>query len=258
MSEVDTAPQRLVETMIPQLAEELGAQCHAFSDSWVYQLSRKGIQGDICGYRFGLNNAAAASIARDKVATSIILNNAAIPAVPHILLRNTATGMAKYGEVQGEVVIKPLDGASGIDVRKLASQIDAEQYIVTTNHVDWAISPYCKIAVETRMIIVDGTILLTYEKHQGQQSELTMFNLGFGAVPVDINPTDELRKLAFDAAEALHLRLAAVDVVTLINGTQMVLEVNDGIMMEHYMRHSEDNLKRGREVYRQIIDALLT
>lgn len=257
MDDGEYISDRLIERIIPEVAEELGAECAQFSDGWVFQLRRGDSVADIFGYRFSCNNAAAASIARDKVATSVILASQGVATSNHVLVYNHQAGITRYGEVTGEVVAKPLHGASGHGVRRFIDQAEAERYIATTNEVAWAIAPWYDIVRETRVIVLDGEVLLAYAKQPVVRDNLKMFNLGLGATPVDITLDDEMRELAISALQALHLRLAAVDIMELTDGTNHVLEVNDGIMMEHYMRVDDEHYQRGYEVYKKIIKAML-
>lgn len=83
-----------------------------------------------------------------------------------------------------------------------------------------------------------------------------MFNLGLGAAPVEPADPDRFIPLAQTAQNALGLRLASIDIIEAADGSLRVLEVNDGIMMEHFMRHSEQNKATGETVYRAILDEL--
>ena len=106
--------------------------------------------------------------------------------------------------------------------------------------------------------MLDGEILLAYEKTQPVVRDgLKMFNLGAGARPLDIQPHAALADMVRETVTVLNLRLASVDVVELQNGELCIMEINDGIMMEHYMRQSDDHRARGKVVYTKIIRALV-
>lgn len=249
---------RYLDVLVPEIARELGADCNVFSSNWVYQLKRGTARAEIFGYKFGINGAAAAAIAGDKVATSEVLKHAGIPAIEHVLIHNYQGNLKQYGAVQGEVVAKPLSGSGGWGVQKFANQYDAERAIAQSSRFAWAISPYYNIAREIRIVILDGEILLAYEKIKPiMRDGLRMFNLGAGAEPLDIEPHEVLANIVNDAMGALNLRLASVDIAELDNGNYYIMEVNDGIMMEHYMRQSAEHRARGKAVYTKIITALL-
>ena len=106
--------------------------------------------------------------------------------------------------------------------------------------------------------MLDGRVIAAYQKQPVVHDGLPMFNLGLGAIGVEVVPLDEVKSLAVNAMNALGLRLAAVDIVVLADGTYKVLEVNDGIMMENYMRQSQTNKKHAETIYGMIIDAMMT
>ncbi len=121
----------------------------------------------------------------------------------------------------------------------------------------WAISPRLDIQKETRLVILDGNVLIGYDKHPQDIDGLKMFNLGKGATPIDIIPTDDMIHIAVRAQRALGLRVCAVDIVELSDGSHMILEVNDGIMMERYSRYSKYNQQNAYKAYEAIIAAML-
>jgi glutathione synthase/RimK-type ligase-like ATP-grasp enzyme len=108
--------------------------------------------------------------------------------------------------------------------------------------------------------MLDGKVLLSLEKTQPVlRGELKLFNLGHGAVAVDIPSADLLGVLTDMAArvmQATALRLAAVDIVRTATGELRVLEVNDGIKLEHYMQQSQDYKNRAVQVYDAVVVAM--
>ena len=79
-------------------------------------------------------------------------------------------------------------------------------------------------------------------------------NLGGGAKPLDLRP-DEHVPLARHAADALDLRLAAVDTVE-VDGRWLVMEVNAGVMLETYARQDGGHRARALDVYDGIVAAM--
>lgn len=259
MQDGEVMTSRYLDVLVPEIADELGIDCRAFSDNWVYQLAQGSGRAEIFGYKFGINGAAAAAIAGDKVATSEVLKRAHIPAIEHVLVHNYQGNLKRYGSVVGEVVAKPLSGSGGWGVQKFASQSEAEQAIAQSSRFAWAISPYYNIAREIRIIMLDGEILLAYEKSEpAMRDGLRMFNLGAGAKPLDIEPHETLASMVDSTMAALNLRLASVDVVEVDRAGYYIMEVNDGIMMEHYMNQSVEHRARGKVVYTKIIKALIS
>jgi len=153
-------------------------------------------------------------------------------------------------------VIKPLTGTSGNGVQRFDSSDNALAYIERDVHDGWAISPFVSIKKEIRLIVLDQTILLSYEKRPVMINGLNMFNLGLGATPKKIEVSSTVRDLALRAAQSLRLRLAAVDVIETETGEYLILETNDGIMMEHYARASAEYEQDVTQVYTAIVETL--
>ena len=80
-------------------------------------------------------------------------------------------------------------------------------------------------------------------------------NLGQGAEAVlvrDLGILQEAGALAVKSQEALDLRFASVDLVDAGNGLQ-VLEVNAGVMMEHFAGQGDAYFKLAKEIYQDAL-----
>lgn len=240
--------------MIRGIAQEQQLDMKTWSNDWIIEVAHQHLRHRIVGYRFGLNDAAAAALAQDKVATSLLLQDAHIPTVPHWLFRSDSPDPQSL--TSGPIVLKPLSGTGGHGVQRCETIEHARRIIESSGCDDWAVSPYISIDREIRVVVLDDTVLLCYEKLPASRSELTMFNLGLGATPRDITPPASLVELAHQAQHTLGLRLAAIDICIDSKGTVQVLEVNDAIMTEHYARHSPDYEQHALAVYRAIVHAL--
>lgn len=247
--------RRLVST-VTDICVANGYDIRTYSDDWVLEISNGDTIGKIFGYKFSLNDSAAANIAQDKVASYQLLTAHDVPAVAHYLLRTKAG--AQPLSLPGEVVLKPLVGTSGHLVRAFASIGQVREYIDTSTVEAWAVSPRLAIAREMRLIVLDSEVILSYEKlHPQHNSNLAMFNLGKGAQPQDIEPNAATVQLAQHAARALGLRVCAVDIIELEDGSRLVLEINDGIMMEYYSRYSAENAAKMRATYDAIVKRMV-
>jgi glutathione synthase/RimK-type ligase-like ATP-grasp enzyme len=257
---------RLLPGMIRQLCDSQGIVCESMSQDWVFRLSKAEDIRWILGYKFDLNTAAASGVAQDKVATYEALTAAQIQAVPHILLRSVPHESIAVANVlaqlpDGAVVAKPLDGTGGRDVIKFEGAKQAIEFVREQTEPAWALSPYIALQQEFRIIMLDGEVLLAYEKTQPtiHHNELKFFNLGMGAIAVNISDNTlkvELTIIAQSVMKYLSLRLAAVDIVQTEQGKLVVLEVNDGIMMENYARQSAEYTKSAVATYDAIINAM--
>lgn len=229
----------------------------SFSNDWLFELSKAGVTRRVVGYKFDLNSGVATQTTEDKVASSMILAAHGVSAVPHTLVQTKNTTYDWKNPHYDQVVVKPLIGSGGIGVKLFENQDKAERWINIQTTDGWAISPFVSIKREVRLIVLDGQILLAYEKHPVMIDGLLMFNLGLGATPNKITPSDELQSLAKKACNVLALRLAAVDIIELENGELNIMEVNDGIMMEHYALVSDEYERDALQVYATIISTMM-
>jgi glutathione synthase/RimK-type ligase-like ATP-grasp enzyme len=250
--------------IVADYCKRAGIDLQTFSDDWVLRLARDGVTKWAVGYRFDVNGAAAADLAQDKVATYLVLNAAGVDVVPHFLVRVLPEETIYGGGLRqtlggGPVVAKPLDGMGGRNVGRFDTVDDALEMIHASDETAWALSPYRELQAEYRLLMLNGNLLLAFEKTQPQLYEgLKLFNLGAGAVPADIDKEilEQLLPIAERAVEATSLRLAAVDIVRQADGTLCVLEVNCGISLEHYGRQSAEYEARAVAAYESIIEAM--
>jgi glutathione synthase/RimK-type ligase-like ATP-grasp enzyme len=258
---------RYLPDFIRESADRQSITCSSMSDDWVLRLERGPDIRWILGYQFDINNAAASALAQDKVATHLHLRESGIPSVEHLLVRSVPHEMLmkdilKNRFSNNEFVIKPLDGTGGRGVMKVASVDQAIHVIDTSGETAWAASPYYEISNEYRLILLNDEILMTYEKTQPVELHgMRFYNLGLGAQAVDITDHELLRELYMitrSVCASASLRLAAVDIVRTVDGELLVLEINDGIMMENYARQNVVYKKRAASVYDRIVTAMFT
>lgn len=259
---------RLLPDIVRAVCAQKQITVTAYSDDWVLRLSKGDSSAWIYGYHFDINSGAANQIANDKVATYLVLQAAGIPAVAHYLLRSEAREAIVSSKIMKGVpssknpfVIKPLSGSSGKHLRYVMNLAEGIDIVRKSGAAAWAASLHEDISKEFRIVVVDGKTELIYEKtHPLRKGELKLFNLGLGAKAVDVSEDssmhEKLSVLATRASAALRLRSAAVDVVQLATGKQKVLEINSGISFEHYARQSQQNNKKAKLVYEEIINKM--
>lgn len=83
-------------------------------------------------------------------------------------------------------------------------------------------------------------------------------NLGQGAVPVivhDEGVIQNLSKLALQAVKATNIIFASVDIIQ-TEGKFMVLEINSGVMMEHFSQIDVDHYLITKNIYREAIESM--
>jgi biotin carboxylase len=256
--------ERLLPKVVREYCERAAITFHAYSDEWVLQLTKDDTKKWIVGYKFDLNNSAAGELAQDKVATYAALKANSIQAIPHYLVRSLPNELIHVQELHQllnamPVVAKPLEGTGGRFVTRFESTDDALAMIRVSGEPAWALSPHYELETEYRLIMLDENILLSFEKTQPTfRGQLKLFNLGYGAVAKDIDSEmlPKLASLAQRVMDATALHLAAVDIVRTADGSLYVLEVNDGISVEHYSRQSDDFKQRAESVYANIVEVM--
>ena len=250
-----------------------GVELRWLSDGWIALLHGTSRHAAIMGYTFPLNNAAAAELANDKVATFDVLRSAGIPAVQHALLRfnlGTATSAVTdcnkhtLPHLRAPVVIKPLDGSGGKCVRRALSDDDLahELAALARSHRAVAVSPWIDIDAEVRVVLLDSVVHIAFVKQRPAVGSYREWrhNLRCGALPHIVEFADlpaSLTSVARSAAAALGLRFAAVDLVS-SDGMWKILEVNSGVCLERFSATSTHHYLLAERVYTQALSAVFT
>ena len=225
--------------------------CEFLSNDWLIRMQRDDTVHLTFGYGFDINNAIADRVGNDKVAQYEILARNNLPAIEHHFARipsETRVDTQHLSQLDSSLsyVTKPVGGSSGDNIVRHPSLAAAIQHINSLGaiHESWSVSPYEQLLYERRFIVLDGEILLGYEKSDPHISSdgLVFFNLDQGARAKTIDPTD-----------ACTLRLAAIDIVGTTDGAEKIMEINSGIMCEAYARQSDSNYSEVQGVYRTII-----
>jgi glutathione synthase/RimK-type ligase-like ATP-grasp enzyme len=262
--------ERLITAALRRSADRRGLSFETFGFGWVARLSDRDRARHVFGYDFDLNPAAAAKIAGDKAATWALLSDAGVPAIEHrLFLRadvapkgiagNDPADMADFAAAhRWDVVCKTNAGTGGDHVFRVRIPDELEDAVgaVFSHHHAVALAPFVTADAEHRVIVLDGEPMLVYEKVPAPAE--WRHNLGLGGRAVDVDDGEvraPLIPLALAAMDTLGLRFASVDLMT-HRGEVSVLEVNAGVMMEHYGRSSEERRRRVEEVYDRAVAAM--
>lgn len=254
---------------INTVCRSLGITVEWLSDFWVARLEKDGRVKHICAYTLPLNDVTPAFIMRDKVATFMVLTQAGIVAVPHLLVRmpsehsfigiDRALGLASL-----PLVIKPCTGESGgLDVVKCNSRAEVERTLseLAPRYRVLAVCPFEDIASEYRVVVLDGVVLLIFEKVRSTQdvgNTEWRHNLSLGAKPlIQTNPQlcQQLNRMAQAAMQTVGARFAAVDIIRDVTGTFKVLEMNGGVTLSHFSAHSPEYEQIANSIYEQAMRA---
>ena len=246
---------------LEQAAGACGAQLRWLSDGWVAQLTKDGRRRRVIGYTFPLNDAVAAQIANDKVATYAVLFDNQVPAIMHRILRPSdlpadAHSAAALDAVPLPLVAKPNEGRSGMHVLRARDQAELHEAMrfLAQRYRAVALSPYVEIAHEYRVVVLDEVVRIVVEKHR--QADWR-HNLCFGATSRLVDAADVVAAvtvLAQRAMTALDLRFASVDLVD-VAGELAVLEINSAVTLERFSAQAREHAQLARDVYRDAVAA---
>lgn len=269
--------ERFIVQSLQAIAAASNINCTLHADGWIIELSKAGRRHLVYGYTFDLNSASASAVANDKAGMSALLYAHQLPHVTHNLVLAPAvftgtpdscenllhTHLHNTAELVGyPLVCKANQGSGGQLVFCVhnRSQLEAAAADIFKTQRALALSPFIDIAHEYRIIMLQGEVLLAYEKIRPRPTPQNPFwrhNLGQGARPVLLSPAriNELVPIATAAMQAGNLSVAAVDIINKA-GTDMVLEVNTGIMLEHFARLHDSGRALGHAVYEQVVSAV--
>jgi len=168
----------MLVSIIREICREENIGLAAFSYDWILRLEKGGKAGFVFGYNFSVNNTASARICDDKSAAAEILLHAGIPAAEHIFFM--APGNQHYtGEngswpritkllaEHGTLVCKANEGTGGnaVFLVKNQAQLEAAAHSIFSRNRSMAVSPYCDIQKEYRVIVLNGEVKLAYAKN---------------------------------------------------------------------------------------------
>ncbi len=265
---------RFLVEAVREYAYKNNLKFETFSGDWVIRLetnpatSRKHIVKYLFGNEFGLNNTASRAICNDKSATYQVLTREKLKALEHVILLrpgslgapNNTYEIAKYAlhKFGYSAIIKPNSGSGGDDINHIKSEKELRKNLdyMFLRYRALTISPFVNISAEYRVCVLNQNAELIYEKVKTQ--DMLQHNLSKGAVAKEIKDAklnETLGKLAIRASKAVGINFANVDIIN-VSGNLMVIEINSGVMFEHYSSQSEENAKKAMRVYHKALDML--
>ncbi len=257
------------DSMLYRICHEEGIKLSFLCNNWVKQLQKNGQTRYIVGYKFGLNTQAASLISDDKTAASEILRNADVPAVIHEVIypfsnnalyafgKNTPKYVYDFLARHSEgVVLKPNCGTGGRQAYRISKVEEVVPVLaeIFAGSETACMSPYYEILHEYRVIILDNEVRLAYQKTLPDKTSWK-FNLQQGAIsePLPDKRREEILHLAERAIKEIGLRFGSVDIIDTKDGGLLVLEINSGVMISHYLRQHPGQYENVKEIYRDAI-----
>ncbi len=184
--------------------------------------------------------------------------------IHQLLGKARACAVSPFLAIRDEYRVLMLDGEALLVYRKLRAAVTGDgRRRVTELLAEWLESGGAGGAVAEAKLKALGKMELTAAEldRVPVPGELVAINwrhnLGQGAVAEELTgevpERVQLVKLATKAMAALRLRVASVDIVVTAHGRRRILEVNSGIMMEHFGLVER---ARATAIYRRIIEAV--
>jgi tetrahydromethanopterin:alpha-L-glutamate ligase len=175
------------------------------------------------------NEARAIEKSVDKAMTSLLLHRAGVPTPPTWVTETPAAARAvlmRECAAGREVVVKPLFGSQGNGLRRLQAGMDIPD-AAAVNGV-WYLQQFVPSAAgegqwrDWRVFVVGHTAVAAMIRH----GKSWINNVARGARCEAVQPDAALRDLAVDAARAVGMDYAGVDIMCDVTGRLSVIEVN--------------------------------
>lgn len=172
-----------------------------------------------------VNPPRAVETAVDKYLTLARLQREGLPVPPTVVCQTVAAAEDAYGQLGGDVVVKPLFGSQGNGIlrlsdintaRQVCAQLIAQQGVVYVQRFEQ------HPGYDLRVLVI-GEKLLAVRRH-AQGDWRTNLSQGGRAEPIEVD--DQIARLATRAAQAVGASLAGVDLLPTADGRYLVLEVN--------------------------------
>jgi RimK family alpha-L-glutamate ligase len=162
----------------------------------------------------------------DKSWAGAALSLAGVPTPPTVVCERYDDAMEAFGELGGDVVVKPLFGAMGngivrVEDRDVAHRVfRALELERTVYYVQQTVAAAGRR--DLRVLVIAGEVAGAMER----VTDSWRANIARGARPRAVTLSEDERGLALAAAAALDVDVAGVDLLVALDGTGVVLEVN--------------------------------
>jgi len=171
-----------------------------------------------------INSRESLEIASDKFLTSVFLENYNIPTPKTIICEDPHKALEAFDELGGDCVLKPLYGSKGIGIIRLNDRGFAENVMYSLDQINQVF--YLQEFVEhynrdIRILVLRDKVIAGMYR----VSDSWKTNIYAGAKAEPIEMSNEMERLAINAAKITKTEIAGVDIIESENGL-FVLEVN--------------------------------
>lgn len=255
--------ERQLIKILTELSEEENFVFEKILDDWILKINNSWIYGN----NFEINSLSSYLIARDKVATSFLLEKENIPCMKHTLQLNKKHPAYKntYKKICEDilnkdipVILKDNKGFGGKNVFKACNMQQVHHYVdvLMKKNIDIAICSYVDILKEYRTVVYKGEVLLCYSKNI-KRKKIENGNVIKDNITVKIEPFKNtyIERLAIKAANTINISFATVDIIKTKENLQ-VIEINPAVSLELFAKTNKVNYLLTKEVYRTVIKDL--
>jgi len=214
--------ERMIVQIIQEICEEENINFTSFSYDWILRLQKEERLGYVFGYNFGVNNSTSARICDDKSAASDVLIYSGVPTVEHLFFMSPNnihyvgengnwSRITKLFNKYGTLVCKANKGTGGVDVFLVKNQAQLESAVhkIFNQKRTMAISPFCDIIKEYRVIVLNGAVKLVYAKNipfvigDGEKKlrQLILDYMSANRVPINLELDDETLEKVLNQGE---------------------------------------------------------
>lgn len=263
-----------LKNIIKEICDEKNINYTLLSRDWIVKLEKNNKIGYLVGSKFSINPVTASMIASDKYATYEVLKNKNLPIIEHQMIfnpkyrsgfisdLNSKKDLENYlkNQASRKVVVKANDGSCGTDVYLCKNTHEIYKTIkkLFKEKPSLSICPFYDIDTEYRVICLDGECKLIYGKKAMNGN--WKHNLSQGAAAIHVEDEDlksKLKEIAIKATNEIGLRFASVDIIKLITGELLIIEVNLGVTINKYTEFVTNGRDIAKSIYGEVIEKML-
>jgi RimK family alpha-L-glutamate ligase len=171
-----------------------------------------------------INDACAIERCVDKAMTSFLLHHAGLPTPPTFVTGQMARATTYLGAATGDTIVKPLFGAQGRFLRRLApgDEVPDLPSYASVYYLQTMVQQRGGGHEDYRVLVIGDKAVAAMRRH----SDHWITNVAKGGQCESTPPQGELAELAVAAARAVGADYAGVDLIADAKGRLSILEVN--------------------------------
>ena len=172
-------------------------------------------------------------------------------AIDALFKTNRSVAVSPYYDIETEYRVIILDGGAELVYSK------ERMFVEGTGVDDMQQLIIKKYGTSVNLLAVDKKLDYNIILEKGEKYNLTWkHNLAKGAEPIilhDEKERERLTDIALSAAAVTGINFASVDIIKTVRGEYLILEINSGIMMEQFAKHSEENYITAKKIYKKAL-----